>query len=57
MNRQLKFRVWNQHDKCFMYSVPYDSNTISGGGYNENKGIYYWFHPNANIGGELCQIK
>lgn len=57
MNTEIKFRIWNETDICFIYSEPFNPNRVGGGGYNKDKGVYYWFSPNANIGGELCQIK
>jgi len=55
--REIKFRVWHEEDKCFIYCEPFDPNTVSGGGYTKDKGVYYHFWPDANISGELCQIK
>jgi uncharacterized phage protein (TIGR01671 family) len=57
MNRELKFRVWHEQDKCFIYTEPFDPHVVCGGGYTKNKSYYYHFYPDANISGELCQIK
>lgn len=56
-NREIKFRVWNEKDKCFIYYLPFDLSSICGRGGYSNHNIYYWFSSNIKENPKKCEIK
>jgi len=57
--KEIKFRTWNERDKCFVYINPFNPDNIFCYGKNKDESCSYLLYSlrDGNYGGELCRTE